>query len=235
MNTTRGTWLVLVGLLLYLGEFLGMAIAGGYPSNTPETPTQDIATTYQGFEDGAGLLVGWMAVVLLGRILIVVGFRQALGAGPLLDWALGAMVVSVALEVTAVGLLAATARLVAGGADGEAVLALDHAAWAVGSGVAAPVGLAVLLCAVALWRGSDLPRWLAGVGLVAGALTMASGLLTAPSAYPLASTLSIGVVLFWGWTLWTGVLLARRARRPSAPDERPGGVLHDRGEVGQEA
>ncbi|AXH97411.1 hypothetical protein [Ornithinimicrobium avium] len=232
MNTSKGTWLVLTGLILYLCEFVAMALAGGYPSNTPLTPLTEIPATYEGFENGAGYLVGWMALALSGRILIVLGFRKAFGPSPLLDWAVALMSVSVALEVAAVGLLAGTAGLVADGVDADAVLALDRAAWFVGSGVTAPVGLAVLLCAAAMWRHGDLSRLLAGIGVLTGATTLLSGLLTAPSTYPLASALSTAVIVWWAWTLWVGIVLARRAGLPAAERRRPvERDAHDRGTV----
>lgn len=223
MNTSKGTWLVLTGLLLYLCEFVAMALAGGYPSNTPLTPVAEIPLTYEGFENGAGYLVGWMALVLTGRILIVVGFRQAFGPSALLDWAVAVMTVSVALEVAAVGLLAGAAGLLADGVAVDSVVALDRAAWFVGSGVPAPVGLAVLLCAAAVWRSGDFPRLLAAVGVLAGAAILVSGLLTAPATYPLASALSAAVIVWWAWTLWVGITLARRTGRPRAQGYRPAG------------
>lgn len=211
-QTRRGTWFVLVGIILYLCEFVGFAIAGGYPSNEPGTPLDQIPAAYVGFENGAGFLVGWMALVLTGRILIVVGLRSVIGRSPLLDWAVAAMVVSVALEVVSVGAMAAAAALVANGAAVAAVAVADQLAWTLGSAVTTAGGVAALLAAVAMWRSGLFPRVLAASGVVLGAVMLASGLLAgAPATYPVASTLSI-VVLFWFvWVVWTGVLLARRA------------------------
>ena len=213
-HTPTGTWLVLVGIALYLCEFLGFAIAGGYPFNEPGTPLDQIPSAYVGFENGAGFLVGWMALVLSGRILIIIGLRSVIGRTALLDWAVAAMVVSVALEVVSVAAMAAAAAMVANGAGLDAVVVADRLSLALGSGVATAAGLAALLAAIEMWRSSLFPRALVIAGVLLGAVMLVSGLLAGPpSTYPVGSALSIGVLFWFGWAVWTGVLLVRRARR----------------------
>ena len=212
-----GTWFVLAGILLYLCEFVGFAIAGGYPSTEPGTPLDQIPAAYVGFENGAGFLVGWMALVLTGRILIVIGLRSVIGRNALLDWAVAAMVVSVAVEVVSVAAMAAAAALVTNGAGVDAVVVADQLAWTLGSGATTAGGLAALLAAVGMWRSGLFPRTLAWSGVALGAVMLTSGLLAgAPQTYPVASTLSIAVLFWFAWVLWTGVLLARRAGRARA-------------------
>lgn len=125
-----------------------------------------------------------------------------------------AMTVSVALEVASVAGTAAAAALAADGAGAEAVLVADRLAWYLGAGVLAPGGLAVLLVVVAMWRGRDLPRALAAVGVVVGAVMLASGLLFgSPATYAIGNALSVGVLAWWLWVVWAGVVLVRRGRR----------------------
>jgi len=207
-----GNWFVLVGIVLYLCEFVGFAIAGGYPSNEPGTPLDQVPAAYVGFEDGAGFLVGWMALVLTGRILIVIGLRSVIGRSALLDWAVAAMVVSVVVEVVSVGAIAAAAALVAKAAGLDSVVMADQLAWSLGSGATAAGGLAALLAALGMSRSGLFPRALTAVGVVLGAVMLTSGLLAgAPATYPVASTLSIAVLFWFCWVVWTGILLARRA------------------------
>lgn len=217
----RAGWLVLAGLALYLSEFIGMAIAGGYPGNEPGTAPDLVGAAYAGLAEGSGFLVGWMALVLTGRILILVGLRQLLTdratgdrGSALLDWAVAAMTVSVALEVASVAATAAAAGLVADGVDPAAVIAVDRIAWFLGVGVTAPGGLAALLVAVAMWRHRGFGTVLPAAGVLIGAVMLAGGLLSgAPSTYPIASLLSIGVLVWWLWVLAAGIIALRGSRR----------------------
>lgn len=212
-----GTWLVLAGLLLYLSEFVGMALAGGYPANEPGTPLDQVADAYAGLSDGSGLLVGWMALALTGRILIVVGLRRVVGRTPLMDWAVAVMAVSVAVEVVSVAATAAAARLVDDDGDPAAVLAADHLAWSLGSGVSTAGGLSAMLAAIGLWRSRRFGLVLPLTGTVLGAVMLLGGLLSgAPSTYPVGSALSVGVLGWFVWVLWIGVLLARRVPRSTS-------------------
>ena len=225
MNTPhprRGTAFVLIGIVLYLLEFVGFALAGGYPSNEPGTPLDQIPIAYAGLAGGTGFLVGWMGVVLTGRILLIIGLRSVIGRSVLMDWAVMAAVVSVAIEIVSVAAMAAGAALVADGASLDAVLAADRIAWTTSGGAVAPAGVAALLTAVAMWRSTQFPRVLSGLGIALGAVILVSGLLNgAPSTYPLASTLSIGVFGWFLWALWTGVLLVRRVRGVPGPGPDP--------------
>lgn len=218
LRATKGGCLILIGLVTYLTEFVGMAIAGGFPSNEPGTPIAQVPDVYVGIADGAGFLAGWMALVLTGRILIIIGIREAVGRSGLLDWAVAAMVVSVVLEVASIAGIAAAAGLVADGAGLDAVIAADRIAWHLGASIAAPAGLAVALSGVGLWRDGGFPPAIPVVGLVLGLVLIANGLLAgAPATYPIAGVLSLGVVMWWLWVVWVGILLVRRARvRPRA-------------------
>lgn len=57
---------------------------------------------------GLALIAGWMRLVLTGRVLMMVGFRAALGSAgrshPLMGFAVHVTAISVALEIGATGL-----------------------------------------------------------------------------------------------------------------------------------
>ncbi|WP_353814483.1 DUF4386 family protein [Agromyces sp. SYSU T00266] len=228
MTARNGTWLVLVGILLYLAEFVGMAIAGGYPYVEPGSSPGEAAAALDGLAEGAGFLVGWMAFVLTGRILVVIGLRAACGPSALLDWAVAAMTVSVALEVASVASLAAASASATGDGGADGVLPLVASAGFLETASVPPAGLAAVLCAIVMWRSRDFPRFLAVLGGFAGVVIVVSGLLP-PSMRELADALSVAVMAWWAWALWTGILLAVRTRRVGARrDDGAGGEpLHD--------
>lgn len=79
-------------------------------------------------------------------------------------------------------------------------------------------GLSVLLYAAAL-RLSGASRWLAWLGLVAGAATAASGILQAHTGFS-SLAMAVGMpsnLLLFLWTLWIGVFLLRSSRKEALP------------------
>ncbi|GCD90702.1 hypothetical protein [Nocardioides sp. LS1] len=219
-----GNRLVLVGSVLYLLEWVAIIAAGIDAPLGADASTAHVTSSYSGVATSWGWAAGWFSVVLLGRVLLVLGIRAALADSGhpqrIMDFAVAAMALSVALEV-------ATYAVTAGGAwyldhDGspEVVRGLDAAAVVLNSTVFGPLGVAILCSAGAMWWSGLFPRVLCGVGLVAGVGGTLMGLAAAaPTAGSAADALGIAVPLFWIWMLWTGVLCWRRA---IPPDPRAG-------------
>lgn len=213
-STGAGNWIVLTGTLLYLSELVGIGLAGASRLPTkPATPPGEVLHRYAGHASGVAFLVGWLALVVIGRVLVIVGLRDSLrrsGHAPAwLDLAVIAMTLGVAFEVAGQGMAAGAAAL-AGAANDTAALALDRGGVYVQSAFLAPTGLAVLLAGAAMLRSRLFPRILVAIGLIAGILLLAAGLLNLPGQATLQDNLTVGTVVMWIWMLWTGILLARR-------------------------
>lgn len=216
-----GNRLALAGAVLYLLEFvviLGVLSDADVPVGFGAT-ADEVSTAYSGNEDAIAFSASFFAVVLLGRVLLIVGIRSGLAASgrgnPLMDFAVAAMAVGVVLEVASYALAAAAGQLATEGATGGAV-ALDRAATMVGGMIFGPSAVA-LLCAVwCMWRSGFFPVALSVLGAVGGVAVLAAQLAVTPSWHPVADGLSVGILLFWVWMLWAGILLWRRA-----PSSRP--------------
>src|SRR4051812_7235061 len=169
-----GNRLVLIGAVLYLLEWVAILAANfSVPLGADSTESQ-LVSGYLGREDALGWAAGWFSVVLLGRILIVTGLRSALADSgrrqPLMDFATAAMAVGVTLEVATYGIVAGTSWAGAHGATSGEVRMLDSVAFAVSGMVWGPTGVAILCCAVAMWRSQLFPRGLVIIGIAAGGL-----------------------------------------------------------------
>lgn len=221
-----GNRLMLVGALVYLSEWVAIVLTASMGDESrqvaiPGRSAAEIVNAYQGRDDALGFMAGWFSVVLLGRILMMVGLKASLAnsgrAQPLMDLAVAAMAVSVALEVAAFTQAAAAAQL--GAALPEAIVAVDWSAGWMNRVVAGGIGVAVLSSAWAMWRSGLFRRSVVVLGAIAGgALTTAQALATAPSLASVASTVIFpAALLFWVWMIWTGVLLWRRTPGRIAP------------------
>jgi len=214
----KGNRLVLIGAVLYLLEWVAILAANvSIPLGADATGSQ-LASGYVGHEDALGWAAGWFSVVLLGRILIVTGLRAALvDSGrrqPLMDFATAAMAVGVTLEVATYGIVAGTSWAGSHGASTGELRILDSVAFAVSGMVWGPTGIAILCCAVAMWRSRLFPRVLVIMGIAAGGLlTLLGAVFLAPRYVDVASALMIAPALFWIWMLWTGVLLWRHSEK----------------------
>jgi hypothetical protein len=210
-----GNGLVLAGTILYLCEFAGIIPSGAaHIPEYPGTAAHTVLADYSGQAGGLGFLVGWFALVQLGRVVLVVGLREALlrsgRRSALLDVAVVAMAVGVVLEVAGEALAAGAGALTR---HTDAVLALDRGAWYLQSAILAPTGLSLLLAVTGMWRSGLFSRWLCGFGAVVGLGVLAAGLLTAPGQADLQDTLTTFVLLFWVWALWVGVVVLRHRPR----------------------
>jgi hypothetical protein len=189
--------------------------------------SSQLLDAYSGHEQALGWAAGWFSVVLLGRILITTGLRTALVDSarpqPVMDLAVAAMAVGVAVEIASYALAAAASWLLAHGGTAAQVSVLDAAAFDLNGLLWGPTGVALLCCGIAMWRSALFPRILTGLGVVSGLLLTLVGLVVqAPRLAGLAEGLTSGAFLFWFWMLWTGVLLGRRTPPRTARRTRAG-------------
>ncbi len=206
-----GNRLVLVGGVLYLLEWVAILAAPVAAPVGADAGAEQITSAYAGNTTALAWAAGWLSVVLLGRVLLLVGLRAALrdSGRPhvLMDLAVLAMLASVVIETVVYAVVAAAAWLGENGATAATVRALDAAAWEISQMIYGPLGVAVICAAVAMWRSGLFPRALCGLGVAGGAAAVLVGLaFVAPAFVHVAATLSLGVLLFWAWMLWTGVL-----------------------------
>src|SRR5918992_193671 len=128
-HTVVGNRLMLVGAVVYLLEWVVIVPYAGHVLETADLSPTEAAEQYADEADGAAIMAGWFSVVLLGRIALAAGLRGALRQAPrqmpLMDFAVGAMVVSVVLEITAFAMGAGAGWLADNGADPSTVVALD--------------------------------------------------------------------------------------------------------------
>jgi hypothetical protein len=213
---------------LYLLEWVAIAFLGELPTDRLGDDAAAIAEAYTGEARSTALAAGWFSVVLLGRILFVVAVRKAFRdsgrESALLDFAVGAMTVSVAIEIVSFSLAPAAAWLAANDAEPATIVALDAAGSIAFLMVFAPIGVSVLAASAAMVDSRLFARWVGWLGLGAGALMIAGGILGAAAlgddggfkdwgAQPIA----IGALAFWIWILATGVILWRRSPRREMP------------------
>jgi hypothetical protein len=211
--------LVLAGAVLYLLEWVAIIAAHlGLPVGPTGTPG-GIADAYTGHVNAFGWAAGWFSVVLLGRVLLVVGLRAALGdhprVRPLMDLSVIAMAVSVVLEVATYAVTAGAAFALANHGTAATTAALDSVSWNLNMMVFGPLGVSVLVSALAMWRSAEFGRVLCAAGGLAGAVLAVQALLfSGPDQSSTAEGLQAAVGLFWIWMIWTGVVVWRR--RPTA-------------------
>lgn len=216
-----GNWMALAGVIAYLLEFAVFIPAGAQlfvPAGS------DVVAHYAARATGLAVAAALLAVLLMGRVAFVAGLRAALygsaAVRPLVDLALAAMVVSVALEVGALGLAAGTGRLASSGADEAAVVGAYGAIAGLYVGVFPTFGLSVLLASAAMLGARAFRLWLPVLGLVSGAVLMASGVadavLYAESGSQEGTIGPIGWLGAVVWMLATGVILLQRWRASSA-------------------
>ncbi len=207
---------VLVGGVGYLLEWVAIAWVGAL--GVGETVTRgasasDLTESYVDHVDAVTSMAGWFSIVLLFRILLFIGLRQALSDSgyrhPLMDFAVAAAAVSVTLEVASYGLGAAAAGLAEDG-DEAGMLALDQAGAGINLMLAGGLGVAITCAAYCMWRSGLFPWPLNVIGGVSGLAIIGAQLSVAPGLQAMFDILFVFPVLFWVWMLWTGVACWRR-------------------------
>jgi hypothetical protein len=216
---------VLAGAIIYLLEWVAIVPAGNSGPADPGSSNSAVLKLYQDHPKTVLFLATWCSLVLVGRVLMISGIRSAVrstGADtPLLDTAVVAMGITVALELVTVGAVAAGQALAVRGGQDSTIVALDTVAGLTNACLMAPLGVSVGLAAWAMLRTRAFPTWISVVGLAGATLLVVGGVMSGPgyldagAARSIGGLANLGVPLFWIWMLATGIFLARR---PSASD-----------------
>ena len=219
-----GNRLALAGAILYLLEWVG--ILGFNIGNVPADrglKTAEIVSQYTHYGTGIALLAGWLSVVLLGRILFVAGVRDGIRRSAreslVADFAVAAMAVSVIIEIATYAVASGGVQAAAAGTDASTIVAVDAVANKLNLSIIAPLGVSVLAISAAMLGSRSFPRPLCWLGLAAGALLAANGVIAGVAVdaggvlYQAFQLLQAAVAAFWLWMLITGVLLFRAAGR----------------------
>jgi hypothetical protein len=214
---------VLTGAVMYLLEWVAIIPAGNTGPADPGSSKAEVLKLYQDHPKAVLFIATWCSLVLLGRVLIVTGVRDALrsiGHGsPLVDLAVGAMTVSVVVELLSVMSVATGQVLAVQGGHDDTVVMLDTLAGLAYACILPPLGLAVGLSAITMLRSRAFPIWIPAVGCLSGVLLVVGGVLGGPgyledgTARSLSGLATPGVPLFWLWMLSTGIYLVRRTPR----------------------
>jgi len=212
--------------VLYLLEWAVIPFFPGVPTDQLGEDAKAIVAAYTGEAGIVAFGAGWFSFVLLGRVLYAAALRGALRASghpsTLADFAVAAMAVSVAIEVTSFGLAATAGWLADNGADASAVVALDAAASIVFLLVFAPLGLSVLAASAAMLASGLFRKWLCWLGVLSGTFAIIGGSVEAAATGATGTfhdlggiPTGIGVLTFWTWMLVTSIILWRNVRSRS--------------------
>ena len=178
--------------------------------------SDDLLDSYVRHQDALTTMAGWFAVVLLFRILVFIGLRQALADSgyrhPLLDFAVAAAAVSVTLEVASYGLGGAASWMAERGEE-DAMVALDQAAAGLNLMLAGGLGVAIVCASYCMWQSRLFNTVLSVIGLVSGVAIVGAQLSVAPALQSVFDVLFFFPLLFWIWMLWAGVACWRRTPR----------------------
>lgn len=223
-----GNRLVLSGAVLYLLEWVAIAVGHLDAPLGADVSAAHVTSSYSGSAGMWGWAAGWFSIVLLGRVLIMTGLRAALTESGrpqrIMDLAVAAMAVSVAIEVTTYAVVAGGAWYLDNGGSVSVVRGLDAAMFGLGKMVFGTAGVSVLCAVAAMWASGLFSRVLCAIGLVGGVLMAVAELaFGAPKFNGLNDALTSGAFLFWIWMLWAGVVCWRATTRQAAsPAGEPG-------------
>lgn len=217
-----GTRLALAGALLYLSEWVVIPFVADLPTDDLGEDASAIAAAYAGHGTELAFIAGWLSFALLGRVVFVAALRSTLRDSPraltLADIALGAMILSVAIEVVQLALVATAGWLAEAEADAGSIVGLDAAGTVLFGVILAPIGASVLASSAAMLVSGLFPRWLGWLGVITGALVVAGGVVSTTGAgdtgtlHDLADPLTgVPVALFWLWMIATSIVLLRSA------------------------
>ena len=214
MDRLVGNRLALVGAIVYLLEWVAIIAADvGVPASFDANATE-VVKAYSGHAGAFGWAAGWFSVVLLGRVVFTVGVRAALRDSgrpqALMDVAVAAMAVSVALEVATYAIATGIAQAPAGA---DVVRMLDSSIHVLDNVIYGPMAVSVLCTGIAMWQSGLFARWLSAVGAAIGVvLTVAALTLGSPDRAGALDAASSIALLWWVWILWVGVVLWRHSR-----------------------
>jgi multidrug transporter EmrE-like cation transporter len=229
-----GNRLVLIGAVMYLLEWVAIIAAQVSVPLGADASRHSLVDSYAGRADALGWAAGWFSVVLLGRILIMVGLRTSLRDSgrpqPLMDLAVAAMAVSVALEIATYAIPSGAAWALGHGSGLAVTRGLDSVSFTLNQMLWGPIGVSVLCAGIAMWQARLFPWPLWALALLSGVSgAVVAAVASSPSWYGVADAgTSVTALAFWIWMLWSGVLLvirtpSRAARAPETSAEQLSG------------
>lgn len=211
-----GNRMMLAGSLLYLLEWVGIIWTnsrGVAASVAIGTSAADLIPSFKGNETALTMMAGWFSLVLIGRILIIIGLKNALTASdrshPIMEFAVVMMAMSVAFELLTYTFFATASHL--GAEHPEGMVALEWTSGTLNGLVFGTVGVSVLSSSWAMLRSELFVKALPILGIVSGIALALSALFISPSLSNIGGALSSGAALFWIWMIWTGILLWKKA------------------------
>ncbi len=207
----------LVGSLVYLGEWvaiIAVAVAGAGDYILRGASAETLVETYSGRADSMSFLAGWLAVVLLGRVLFFAAVRRSLcdSGVPhvLLDLAVVASAVSVTLEVASYALVIPASEAAERGEETLTAF-FDLAGAGLNLMIGGGLGVAIVCTASVMAASGYFNRWLNGLGVVSGVAIVGAQLTVSPSLGAIFEILYLFPLVFWVWMIWTSVVLWRTA------------------------
>ena len=219
-----GNRLVLIGAVVNL--LAGVPIIAAHATSPlgAASTAAEVASTYTGSTDAYAWAAGWFSVLMLGRILLMIGLREALADSGrpqrLMSLAIAAITVSVIVEIAALAIVSGAAGSMDKGGSLETIRSIDAVAYGLYQMIWGPLGVAVLCAGLAMRRSGLFHRVLPWLAVVSGAvLALGAAALEAPSLSDVAAPLQLAVPLFWIWMIWTGVA-CWRAAPPRDREER---------------
>ena len=215
VRTANGNRLALVGAILYLLEWAFIIPSGVRPPMEGSAAAEIVAAYAAQPLSGIAFMFAGLCVALLGRIAFSAGVRNALRqtneTRSLADFAFGAMVVSVVLELASEVLRIVTTQLAAQDADSGLVVALHEIGRGLFFPVGAALGTAILASSLAMLLSRDFPRWLGLLGVVTGGLWIGSAFYMALNNAVIGALTGPAWLAWAVWLLSTGIILFRRA------------------------
>lgn len=211
-----GNRMMLAGVLISMLEFISIIWTGarGVVAQ-PEigTSVADLLLSFQGNETAITIMVGWLSLILSGRILMIIGLKNSLTASrrshPIMDFAVIMAAINVVLEVLTYTFFASAAQL--GEAHPEGMLAMQWTAGALDRLFLGALGVSIFCSAWAMMKSEIFSKALTFIGMIAGFTVALSALFMAPSLTKIYEGLLIGAPLAMLWMFWTGILLWKNA------------------------
>ncbi len=207
----------LVGAIVYLCEWvaiIALAVGGAEDYILRGASADVLVQSYDGRQDSMSFLAGWLAVVLLGRVLFFAAVRRSLADSGvphvLLDLAVVSSAVSVTLEVASYALVIPASEAAE---QGEETLTafFDLAGAGLNLMIGGGLGVAIVCTASVMAASGYFNRWLNGIGVVSGVAIIGAQLTVSPSLSALFDIFYFFPLVFWVWMIWTSVVLWRRA------------------------